>query len=143
MSEDETIDRKSNKRKAESDNEDREFDRESVKRGRVAVATEEVEVQRESSHNRKTIEETLRAIDRIQYELNMGNNFGDSPDPSDHDTPPESEDESVGEDAFENAHALGFAACVRETFRYLESCGISENDPIYKQLKSRFIETNN
>lgn len=137
MSEDETADRKSSKRKAESDDEDRE----SVKRAKVAPPAEEVQSEREVS--RKTIEETIKAIDRIQYELNMGNNFCDSPDPSDHDTPPESEDESASEDLFEQAHALGFAACVRETFRYLESCGISENDPIYKQLKSRFIETNN
>lgn len=136
MSEDETTDRKTNKRKAESDDEDEEFDRESIKRGRVSPPAEE-------SRSRKTIEETIKAIERIQYELNMANDFADSPDPSDHDTPPESEDESTGEDIMGHAHALGFAACVRETFRYLESCGISENDPIYKQLKSRFIETNN
>lgn len=144
MSEDETTDRKPNKRKAhESDDEDREFDRESVKRGRIASPGDEVPLNSEVSPSRKTIEETIKAIERIQQELNMASNFADSPDPSDHDTPPESEDESASEDMFEHAHALGFAACVRETFRYLESSGISENDPIYKQLKSRFIETNN
>ena len=141
MSEDDIIDKKSTKRKVESDDEDQE--RESVKRGKIEPQAEAFQTLKDDSHNRQTIEETIKAIDRIQYELNMGNNFADSPDPSDHDTPPESEDESASEDMFEQAHALGYAACVRETFRYLESCGIPVNDPIYKQLKSRFIETNN
>ena len=149
MSKNETFERNTNKRRQENDDDgDREEDEvwsPPCKREKISVQPEDdSQVNSSSGMNhtsRKGIEEAIRALDMIQYELNMGNIPDDSPDPSDHDTPPESEDES--EDVMDEAHALGFAACIRETFRFLDSCGIPENDPIYKQLKTRFIETNN
>jgi hypothetical protein len=98
--------------------------------------------QDETNHSKSTIDEAIKTLDRIQYELNMNNFLLDSPETSDHDTPPDSDDESH-EEMLSQAHALGFAACVKETFRFLDSCGIAKNDPIYKQLKSRFIEMSN
>lgn len=140
MSED-GVRRCDNKRRAESDSEDDE--QAACKRERVSPPPEDVETTGATSSSRSNIEEAIKAIDLIQYELNMGNVLADSPDPSDHDTPPESEDESGGEEMLSQAHALGFEACIRETFRFLESCGVPKNDPIYKQLKSRFVETSN
>lgn len=108
---------------------------EEVKRAKVEVEEEE-----ESEDEKIPILDAIKTIDRIQYELNMHNVLLDSPESSDHDTPPDSEDEGErNEGELSQAHALGYAACIRETFRFLESCGIPENDPIYKQLKSRFI----
>lgn len=141
MSEDETVERNLNKRKAESGDES-DDDQVQCKRGRISPPSEGVEVDQSNSeviHSRRNIEEAIQALDRIQYELNMGNVLDDSPESSDQDTPPQSEDESVGEDELNQAHALGFAACIRETFKFLDQCGISESDPIYKQLKGRFI----
>lgn len=139
MSDDEKLGHDSNKRKAESDDEDQE----PRKRGRTSPQPEEVSSQRGGNNDRRSIEEAIKALDKFQYEVNMGNLLADSPESSDHDTPPESEDDS-GDDGMHNqAHALGFAACVRETFRFLDSCGISKSDPIYKQLKSRFIGISN
>lgn len=136
MSEDEIAEQKSNKRRVESDEEEEA----PCKRGRISPSSDSSS---EVNHNRKGIEEAIKAIDRIQYELNMGNVLAESPETSDHDTPPESEDESASEEILGEAHALGFAACIRETFRFLDSCGIPENDPIYKQLKSRFVSMRN
>lgn len=131
MSEDEAVEQnlKTNKRKAESEDEEDH----PCKRDRFSPEPSS------ELPSRLNIEEAIKAIDRVQYELNMGNIPFDSPESSDHDTPPESEDESAGEDMLNQAHALGFAACIRETFQFLDSCGINENDPIYKQLKSRFV----
>lgn len=139
MSENEIKNKSSNKRKAESDDEDQNPN----KKERISPPPLEVPSQSEIRHSRKSIEEAIKALDRIQYELNMGNVLADSPAPSDHDTPPESEDESASEEMLNDAHALGFAACIRETFNFLDSCGIAENDPIYLQLKNRFAETSN
>lgn len=139
MSEDKRCD---NKRRAESDDEE-DDEHAPCKRERFSPAPEDAQVNSEISSGRNNIEEAIKAIDLIQYELNMGNVLADSPDPSDQDTPPESEDESGGEEMLSQAHALGFAACIRETFRFLENLGVPKNDPIYKQLKSRFVETSN
>jgi hypothetical protein len=111
---------------------------EEVKRAKV-----ELEEEPEEDDEKVPILDAIKTIDKIQYELNMHNVFMDSPESSDHDdTPPESEDDE-GEGALSQAHALGYAACIRETFKFLESCGIPENDPIYKQLKSRFVGISN
>lgn len=141
MSDDESVAVNPNKRKAEIDSDDDE--RGELKRGRISPPSEEDSSPREVNHSGKNIEEAIKALDRIQYELNMGNVLADSPDPSDHDTPPESEDEASNDDMLNQAHALGFAACIRETFRFLDSCGISTDDPIYNQLKRRFVSTSN
>lgn len=131
----EKIEKSTNKRHAESDNEE---DNEEVnKRAKIEEKDEEEE------EEENPILDAIKTIDRIQYELNMHNVLLDSPETSDHDTPPQSDDEEPSEISLSQAHALGFAACVRETFRFLESCGIPENDPIYKQLKSRFIGISN
>lgn len=137
MSDEETVERYFNKRKAESDDEV-EVPR---KRGRNTPSVEE-ESPEHQIHSRDSIEEAIKALDRIQYELNMGNVLLDSPESSDHDTPPESDDES-NEEMLSQAHALGFAACIRETFRFLDSCGIDTDNEIYKQLKGRFIGISN
>lgn len=132
MSDDEKVENYPNKRKAESD-EEIEATR---KRGRITPPNEE---ELEVHHSQNTIEEAIKALDRIQYELSM-----DSPDNSDHDTPPESEDEeNPNEEMLSEAHALGFAACIRETFLFLDSCGIDTDNEIYKQLKGRFIGISN
>lgn len=137
MSEDEIVELRTNKRKAGSDEKE---DEAPCKRERISPSPEPSgEVNRDKSG----IEEVIKAIDRIQYELNMGNVLADSPESSDQDTPPESEDESASEEMLGQAHAMGFNACIRETFRFLDSCGIPENDPIYKQLKSRFVSMHN
>jgi hypothetical protein len=143
MSDDETVELiMNNKRKVESDGEEEEVEQE-YKRGRFSP-TDEVPLQSEINHSKKNIEEAIKALDRIQYEVNMGNVLVDSPEASDHDTPPESEDdESSPDEMLNQAHALGFAACIRETFRFLDCLGISENDPIYEQLKSRFVGATN
>jgi hypothetical protein len=125
---------RASKRKAES--EDEEDQQEPCKRERLSP-----ELESEINRGRLNIDEAIKALDRVQYELNMGNIPFESPESSDHDTPPESEDES--DEMLSQAHALGFAACIRETFRFLDSCGISENDPIYEQLKSRFVGLSN
>lgn len=138
MSEDEAKKQYKNKRSMESDDEGEP----ACKREKPSEMFESAQLNHEVNQSRGSIEEAVKALDMIQYELNMGNVLADSPDPSDHDTPPESEDESASEDMLNQAHALGFAACVRETFRFLENAGLVEND-IYKQLKSRFIETSN
>lgn len=136
MSEDE-LEKSTSKRRAESED---ESDCEEVKRARVEV-DEDGELTDESG---QLILDAIKTIDRIQYELNMPNILLESPESSDHDTPPESEDEfEANEGALSEAHALGYAACIRETFRFLESCGVPENDPIYKQLKSRFVGISN
>lgn len=142
MSDDESVKQNSNKRKAESDDDE---DRETFKRGRVSMEPDDVPTCSQVNPSKNTIEEAIKALDMIQYELNMGNILADSPEASDHDTPPDSEDESesINEETLDEAHALGFAACLRETFRFLVSSGVSENDPIFKQLKSRFVETSN
>lgn len=140
MSQDE-LDESTSKRRAESDDES-DFEEE-IKRARVEYVEEKEEGQEEPSYeNGKLILDAIETIERIQNELNMPNILLDSPESSDHDTPPESEDED-NESALSQAHALGYAACIRETFRFLESCGVPENDPIYKQLKSRFIGISN
>lgn len=134
MSDDETSELNRNKRRLESDD-DGDEEEVTYKREKLSDPTE---VDSEVNHSRRSIDEAIKALDRIQNELNM------SPEPSDHDdTPPESEDETTSEDMLNQAHALGFAACMRETFRFLDVMGIPENDPIYKQLKSRFVETSN
>jgi hypothetical protein len=140
MSDVETVESYLNKRKAESDDEV-EAPR---KRGRISPNVEENLSESQITHSRTSVEEAIRALDRIQYELNMGNVLVDSPDSSDQDTPPESEDESEpNEEMLSQAHALGFAACIRETFRFLDSCGIDTDNEIYKQLKGRFVEASN
>lgn len=143
MSVDETIVKSFNKRKVENDDDADDEDEAPCKKGRISPPAEDAPSRSELNHSRKSIEEAIKALDRIQYELNMGNVLAESPESSDHDTPPESEDESAGEDMMSQAHALGFAACIRETFRFLDSCGIPIDDPIYQQLKSRFVETSN
>lgn len=143
MSKDGSSEQNPNKRKAESDSGE---ELETLKRGRFLTKPDDVDEPTCSScvnPSKNTIEEAIKALDMIQYELNMGNILANSPDASDHDTPPESEDESANEESLDEAHALGFAACLRETFRFLVSCGVSENDPIFKQLKQRFVETSN
>lgn len=140
MSDDETVESYLNKRKAESDDEI-EAPR---KRGRISPPVEEDLSESQIDHSRTSIEEAIKALDRIQYELNMGNVLADSPESSDQDTPPESEDESEPNDEMLNqAHALGFAACIRETFRFLDSVGIDTDNEIYQQLKGRFVGTSN
>jgi hypothetical protein len=135
MSQDE-LETSTSKRRAESEDES-DFEEE-VKRARVEEEEEEGEP------SGKLILDAIETINRIQYELNMPNILLDSPESSDHDTPPESDDEfEESESALSQAHALGYAACIRETFRFLESCGVPENDPIYKQLKSRFVGISN
>lgn len=131
-----------NKRKAESEDEiNVEAPR---KRGRISPSVEVDSRENQKDHSQDTIEEAIKALDRIQYELNMGNVLLESPESSDHDTPPESDDESgPSEDMLNQAHALGFAACIRETFRFLDSCGIDTDNEIYKQLKGRFIGISN
>lgn len=132
MSDDE-LERPASKRRAESDSDESDYvdGEEVVKRAKLE----------EPEEPENPIIDAIKTIDRIQYELNMHNVLLDSPESSDHDTPPESEDE--GDSSLSQAHALGYAACIRETFRFLESCGIPENDPIYKQLKSRFVGISN
>lgn len=125
--------RSASKRRAESDSDESDYEE-----GEEVVKRAKLEDTEESEN---PIIDAIKTIDRIQYELNMHNVLLDSPESSDHDTPPESEDE--GDSSLSQAHALGYAACIRETFRFLESCGIPENDPIYKQLKSRFVGISN
>jgi hypothetical protein len=140
MSDVETVENYLNKRKAESDDEVEA----PQKRGRISPNSEENLSESQINHSRTSVEEAIRALDRIQYELNMGNVLADSPESSDQDTPPESEDESEpNEEMLSQAHALGFAACIRETFRFLDSCGIDTDNEIYKQLKGRFVEASN
>lgn len=140
MSDDETVESYLSKRKAESDDEI-EAPR---KKGRISPSVEEDLSESQIDHSRTSIEEAIKALDRIQYELNMGNVLADSPESSDQDTPPESEDESEPNDEMlSQAHALGFAACIRETFRFLDSCGIDADNEIYQQLKGRFVGTSN
>ncbi|KAG5677131.1 hypothetical protein PVAND_006913 [Polypedilum vanderplanki] len=106
--------------------------------------SDEYEEKQARDEGRKNIDEAIKTLDRLQYELNMNNILLESPEPSDHDTPPESEDEEHHqEEMLSQAHALGFAACIRETFRFLDSCGINKDDPIYKQLKNRFVGMTN
>lgn len=137
MSEDELERSATSKRRAESDDEC-DFEEE-LKRARVEQEEEESDGEPDN-----LILDAIKTIDRIQRELNMPNIFLESPESSDHDTPPESDDEfETNEGALSEAHALGYAACIRETFRFLESCGVPENDPIYKQLKSRFVGISN
>jgi hypothetical protein len=140
MSDGEAVESCVNKRRAESEDEV-EAPR---KRGRISPAVEEESPENQINHSQDTIEEAIKALDRIQYELNMGNVLLDSPESSDHDTPPESDDESSpSDDMLNQAHALGFAACIRETFRFLETCGVDTDNEIYKQLKGRFIGISN
>lgn len=142
MSDDETVEIYLNKRRAESDDEV-EAPR---KRGRISPSVGEDSSESEIIHSRTNIEEAIKALDRIQYELNMGNVLADSPESSDQDTPPESEDEDESEpneEMLNQAHALGFAACIRETFRFLDSVGIDTDNEIYKQLKGRFVGISN
>lgn len=139
MSQDE-LERATSKRRAESEDES-DFEEE-IKRARVEEEEEDENQEEPSDESGKLILDAIKTIDRIQYELNMPNILLDSPESSDHDTPPESDDED-NESALSEAHALGYAACIRETFRFLESCGVPENDPIYKQLKSRFVGISN
>jgi hypothetical protein len=127
---------RASKRRAES--EDEEDQQEPCKRERLSP-----ELESDKNCGRLNIDEAIKALDRVQYELNMGNIPFDSPESSDHDTPPESEDESAGDEMLSQAHALGFAACIRETFRFLDVLGINEDDPIYQQLKSRFVGLSN
>lgn len=141
MSQDE-LETSTSKRRAES--EDESDCEEELKRARFEV--EEEEDGEHLDESGKLILDAIKTIDRIQYELNMPNILMDSPESSDHDTPPESDDEDefqANEGALSEAHALGYAACIRETFRFLESCGVPANDPIYKQLKSRFVGISN
>lgn len=145
MSEDE---RRSLKRKVESDDEsasDYEVQSKVIK-----IAPENVKNSpnhsddEEVGQGKRNIDDAIKTLDRLQYELNMNNILLESPEASDHDTPPESEDEEhQQEEMLSQAHALGYAACIRETFRFLDSCGINKNDPIYKQLKSRFVGMSN
>lgn len=126
--------RSTSKRQHEEEQEGESDCEEQVKRAKVE------EEEEEENDEKIPILDAIKTIDRIQYELNMAPIFMDSPESSDHDTPPESEDESEhSEGALSQAHALGYACCIRETFRFLESCGIPENDPIYRKLKSRFV----
>lgn len=39
-----------------------------------------------------------------------------------------------------NAEALGFAYCVKETFDYLASEGVTEDNPIVQALRERFLD---
>lgn len=141
MSDDEIEESYSSKRKAESSDDEIEAPR---KRGRISPAAEEDLSESQINYSRTSIDEAIKALDRIQYELNMGNVLADSPESSDQDTPPESEDESEpNEEMLSQAHALGFAACISETFRFLDSCGIDTDNEIYKQLKGRFVGASN
>lgn len=149
MSDNDYFERRIYKRQAESDGDDyddEEQEQEPRKKVRILDepddSTDEVEI----NHSRKNVEEAIKAIDRIQYELNMGNILDDSPVSSDNeevdgDSDIDSDDDDG--DMLTEAHALGFAACIKETFQFLTNCGISPNDPIYKQLKNRFVGTGN
>lgn len=137
--------RRSIKRKVESDDETDVIESE-VQRKIIKIAPSPPPESDDNANDESSIDEAIKTLDRIQYELNMNNILLESPDSSDNDTPPESDDEEDGnhpDDMMSDAHALGFAACIRETFQFLDSCGINENDPIYMQLKSRFVGTTN
>lgn len=141
MSDNDSFERNIYKRQAESDDDEVQEPR---KKGRIHEepdSTDEVEI----NDSRKNVEEAIQAIDRIQYELNMGNILDDSPVSSDNeevdgDIDDDSDDDG---DMLTEAHALGFAACIKETFQFLTNCGISPNDPIFKQLKNRFVGMGN
>ncbi|CAO1345531.1 unnamed protein product [Diamesa serratosioi] len=144
MSDYDSFERRLYKRQMESDDDE---DQEPRKKGRKHDEPDTVDTveEVETNQSRKNVEEAINAIDRIQYELNMGNILDDSPVSSDNeeidgDSDIDSEDDG---DMLTEAHALGFAACIKETFQFLTSCGISPNDPIFKQLKNRFVGTGN
>lgn len=90
------------------------------------------------TNDKRVIQEAIKTLDSIQKEINMDNIIRpESPETSDDDS--SAEDEEFNRKMMQGAHVLGYTACIRETFRFLNNCGISENDPIFVHLKKRFL----
>lgn len=131
------------KRKPESDNDLSEH--ESIRKKRIVeepTSDEENLDQEIISHKRELFVEAMKRIDKIQYELHQltsnpvedfTDNSGSEEDESDLD-----EQENI----LESAEALGFAMCARETFQYLESHGMSPDNPLYVELKAKLLGRN-
>lgn len=138
------------KRKAESEDDLSEL--ESVRKKRVVEIVDETSSDDEDldqqliSKKRELFVEAMKKIDKIQYELHQltSNPVEDFSDDSGSDVEDFNDESDLEEpeDALGSAEALGFAMCARETFQFLESQGMSPNDPIYIELKAKLLGSN-
>lgn len=91
--------------------------------------------------NHEFKDEALKTLEVLHQNLNKNYNGIESPETSDCEI--YDDDNRIIHEMKDSAHFLGYTACIQETFRFLDVCGISESDPIYAQLKKHFIESSN
>lgn len=93
------------------------------------------------AHNQEFEDEALKTLEILRQNLNTNCNGNESPETSDCEF--YDDYNRYNHEMIDSAHFLGYTACIQETFRFLDVCGISESDPIYEQLKKHFIESSN
>jgi hypothetical protein len=129
-----------NKRKAERDAADLKDDFDRIKTIRIIPDRSIIDhpMSNELS-NKEFIDEALKTLEDLRRDLNTDRNGLESPETSDCEY--DSDNNGCDQESVENAHFLGYTACIQETFRFLDKCGIPKSDPIYEQLKKHFIES--
>ena len=127
-----------NKRKAETDTAALRDDFDTVKTMRIMPDEAIFDNSKPNEVNDiKFVDEALKTLEDLKINLNA--DVLESPETSEC----ESDDDYYGfnQDIIESAHFLGYTACIQETFRFLDDCGIPKSDPLYEQLKKNFIES--
>ncbi|CAG9799209.1 unnamed protein product [Chironomus riparius] len=90
-------------------------------------------------NNIKFIDDAIKTLEDLQRNLNADCNGLESPETSDCEL--DDDNNGFNQHMIEGAHFLGYTACIQETLRFLDDCGIPESDPLYEQLKNHFIES--
>ena len=133
-----------NKRKAENNAEDLNEDflrikaTQNVKPDNIVIDDSDNYESRELN-NKAYLDDALITLENLRRDLNVDNCFFESSEASDCES--EGNVDESHEQMIHNAHYLGYTACIHETFRFLDGCGIPESDPIYEHLKKQFIES--
>lgn len=134
----------SKKRKAECTIERQNDDNFQVKFSKIEHFERGIAETKKSLQNKPNLKENTQVIsgatNKANDVQNEGNIYNESDDSSDSESLEEYESDEFNNQLSDEAHKLGYAACIRETFLFLDRCGIPENDPIYVHLKNRLLE---
>jgi len=129
-----------NKRRAEIDAADLKDDFDRTKTMRIIPDRAIIDPLKSNElNNKEFIDEALKTLEDLRRDLNTDRDGLESPETSDCEL--DSDNNGCNQEMIEGAHFLGYTACIQETFRFLDDCGIPKSDPIYEQLKKHFIES--
>ena len=129
-----------NKRRAEIDAADLKDDFDRIKTMRIIPDRAIVDPSKSNElNNKEFMDEALKMLEDLRRDLNTDRDGLESPEASDCEL--DCDNNGCNQEMIEGAHFLGYTACIQETFRFLDDCGIPKSDPIYEQLKKHFIES--